>query len=230
MNKSLLLLHGALGSSRQFETLQDLLSHSFTVHSFDFEGHGNGVISERPFRIEYFAENVMNFIREHSMEQSNIVGYSMGGYVGLYCAKHYPGYIQSVLTLGTKFYWTPDYASREVKKLQPAIIEEKVPAFALELQKRHCNHDWKNVLNKTSEMMQSLGDTPVLTHDDIAGIESRLSFGIAEKDVTVSIEETERLSRINAAGEFFVLPASFHPLEKIRTRLFADIITDFHSR
>lgn len=230
MKMSLLLLHGALGSSRQFETLQQLLSQTFNLHSFDFEGHGDGVRSERPYRIEFFAENVMNYLHDNSMEQVNIVGYSMGGYVALYCAKHYPHLIKSVLTLGTKFYWTADYARREVKKLQPSLIEEKVPAFAMELQKRHRNHDWKNVLQKTSEMMVSLGDTPVLTQDDVAEISSRLSFGIAEKDTTVSIEETERLARINPVSEMFVLPASYHALEKIRTNLLANVISDFHLR
>ena len=40
MKKKLLLLHGALGSAQQFDTLIALLEHTYDVFSFDFEGHG----------------------------------------------------------------------------------------------------------------------------------------------------------------------------------------------
>ena len=38
--KHLILLHGALGDSAQFDVLSTLLADDFDVHSFDFSGHG----------------------------------------------------------------------------------------------------------------------------------------------------------------------------------------------
>ena len=230
MKKKLLLLHGALGSAQQFDTLITLLEKTYEVFTCDFEGHGTGQTTHRHYRIEHFAENVHNFIKDNSLQSCHIIGYSMGGYVGLYCARHYPELIESVITLGTKFFWSADYAMNEIKKLQPEIIQAKVPAFAQILEKRHAKHEWKNVLANTAEMMVHLGNTKPLTSEDIQMITARLSIGVAEKDITVSVDETEKLARCNPQSEFYVLPGSFHPLEKIRTALWASIITDFIER
>lgn len=230
MKKKLLLLHGALGSAQQFDTLIALLEHTYDVFSFDFEGHGNGEITDHDFRIEYFSENVINFLKNNSIQSCHIIGYSMGGYVGLYCARHYSPFVESVITLGTKFFWNDDYAHNEVKKLQPEIIQVKVPLFAEILHKRHEKHDWKNLVTKTAEMMVHLGNNMPLTSEDIQIISARLSIGVAEKDTTVSVDETERLARSNQKSELYVLPGSYHPLEKIRTTLWASIITDFIER
>ena len=58
--RTLLLLHGALGTSVQLEPLTERLrASSFRVHALDFEGHGLGAPGTRPYRIEHFAENVL---------------------------------------------------------------------------------------------------------------------------------------------------------------------------
>src|SRR5258706_11557389 len=58
----LLLLHGALGSSDQLAELSELLTQHYNVHTFDFEGHGKTSSRERPFRIEHFAENILEYL------------------------------------------------------------------------------------------------------------------------------------------------------------------------
>jgi len=52
----LLLLHGAVGASPQFEPLQPLLEDRYQLHRLDFEGHGSSSPRERPFRIEHFKQ------------------------------------------------------------------------------------------------------------------------------------------------------------------------------
>ena len=122
----------------------------------NFEGHG-GRPSDRPYSIDAFSENLVSFIHEKELNQANIFGYSMGGYVALKTAQTRPDLINKIFTLGTKFNWSPESAAKEVKMLNPDKIEEKVPAFAKALQERHSPGDWKVVLRKTSEMMIDLG-------------------------------------------------------------------------
>ncbi|HEV8538157.1 MAG TPA: alpha/beta fold hydrolase [Bacteroidota bacterium] len=97
----LLLLHGALGASAQFEPLLPHLSPYYTLHTFDFEGHGRTPSRNRSFRIEHFAENILEYLDEHALPQSHIFGYSMGGYAALYLALIRPGRVKHIATLGT---------------------------------------------------------------------------------------------------------------------------------
>lgn len=57
----LLLLHGALGAKTQFQTLIPYLQEYFTLHSFDFEAHGQFKLKDRPFREVHFAGNVLDY-------------------------------------------------------------------------------------------------------------------------------------------------------------------------
>ena len=227
MKKTLAILHGALGSSEQFSTIVSMLEKEYNVATLDFEGHGVGKSNQRPYRMEYFAENVIDFLNKNSIEKSSIFGYSMGGYVGLYCALHFPERVNSVVTLGTKFYWTPEYAASEVKKLNPDIIEQKLPAFAEILKNRHSKHDWRNVLEKTAEMMIELGNNPCLSESEIGRITIPLCVGVADKDNMVTASETEQLAKSNEKASFYVLPQSYHPIEKTNNVVLVDVINSF---
>ena len=149
MKQHLLLLHGAIGSKQQLQELADILEDKYIVHTISFSAHGGTHISEEPFSIELFAEEVLNYLQENNIAQTTVFGYSMGGYVALYLAKYYPQKINKVITLATKFYWDEEIAAREIKMLDADLIQKKLPAFAQQLQQRHAPQDWKIVLEKT---------------------------------------------------------------------------------
>ena len=65
--------------------------------------------------------------------------------------------INSIVTFGTKFNWSKEAAAKEVKMLNPEVIEEKVPKFAQMLKDTHAPNDWKTLLHKTAAMMKGLG-------------------------------------------------------------------------
>lgn len=210
----LLLLHGALGASEQFSRLMPLLADRFQLHRLDFEGHGGAPARDRPFRIEHFAENVIDYLDAQAIARIDIFGYSMGGYVALYLARTQPDRIGRIATLGTKLMWAPEVAAREVKMLDPKTIAEKVPNFARALEARHTASGWENVLARTVEMMIALGDRPALSSEDYAAIEARVRICVGDRDATVGVEESAAVYRLLPHGELDVLPGAPHPLEK----------------
>ncbi|HMV91636.1 MAG TPA: alpha/beta fold hydrolase, partial [Cyclobacteriaceae bacterium] len=130
MTHSVLLIHGALGSASQLEPVKIALQNSgLAVHSMDLSGHG-GAAFQTQFGIEQFASDVLKWLDQNSLRTVNVFGYSMGGYVSLEFASKYPKRVGSIVTLGTKFDWSVESAAREVRKLNPEKILEKVPAFA----------------------------------------------------------------------------------------------------
>jgi pimeloyl-ACP methyl ester carboxylesterase len=223
----LLLLHGALGASAQFDPLRPLLTEYYHLHLLDFDGHGSAAPSARPFRIEHFADNVLTYLGHHAIEQIDIFGYSMGGYVGLYLATIAPTRVGRIATLGTKFRWDTETAAREVALLNPERIAAKVPHFAQALAERHPITGWETVVRKTADLLQALGEHPVLAATDWRTIAHPVRIHIGDRDTTVSIEESVEVYRSLAQGELVVLPQTPHPLEKVAYLRLAHSLLDF---
>lgn len=212
--KNLLLLHGAVGSSRQLEGLAEALSGEYVVHTLDFSGHGGRALPGF-FSIETFADDVLAFMDAKSLTSVSIFGYSMGGYVALFLARHHPEKVSSVFTLATKFEWSPEIAQREAKMLDPNKISEKIPAFASVLKERHQPVPWEKVLLKTTEMMLDMGEHNPLSAEDFAVIAQRVRLSVGDKDAMVTIEETTAAYRQLPCASLAVLPNVQHPIEKI---------------
>ena len=222
----LILLHGATGAASQFQPLVHELK-DYANFSFDFEGHGESLPTQREFRIEYFAENLQYFIEHHNLAPARIVGYSMGGYVALWLAAQSPKLVHSIITLGTSLAWNPTHAHQQVKFLNADVMEEKVPAYADELKRRHAACDWRLVLAKTANMMLDLGENPRLTSEVYARISCKVRYGIGDRDKMVSFNETLEAYRATPASEFYVLPGTEHPLDRVAPKRWASQIRDF---
>lgn len=209
------MLHGAIGSSLQLETFADSLKKDFEIYLWNFTGHGGKDIPSEPFSIKMFADDVLLFIDKNKLSGINVFGYSMGGYVALYIARHYPGKINKIFTTATKFNWTPETSLKESKLLNPENIIEKFPVLAKELEQRHSQWNWKAVLNKTSEMMIALGFQPELMSGDFKYIENEILLSVGDRDKMVSIEETIDVYRKLKNGRLLVIPNTPHPIEKL---------------
>ncbi len=227
MNKNnIILLHGALRSKQQFEQLEKVLSNQFNVFTLNFEGHGDKV-SDSEFSIDLFTNNTLAFLRENDIEQTNIFGYSMGGYVGLKLARLYPERVNSIVTLGTKFNWTRESAAKEIKMLNPEVIAEKVPKFAEHLERTHYPNDWKAILNKTAKMMSDLAEGKKMNNSDLSQIQHRVLIGIGALDKMVSIDESENAVSHLINGQLKIIEGFQHPIEKNDHNQLAAIITEF---
>jgi pimeloyl-ACP methyl ester carboxylesterase len=226
--QKLLFLHGALGSAENFTELTQLLASDFEVFTLDFEGHGLNQTSDDPLTIAGFAQQVLYFLDENKIEKMNIFGYSMGGYVGLYLAKHHTERIERLFTLATKLDWTIEGSQKEASLLNPEIIKEKVPKFAAALEKLHGNN-LGNLMFKTAEMMLELGKTPAMKNDDFSQITTPTLMAVGDKDNMVSIEETLIVYRQLLTGQFLVLPNTQHPIERVNQEELAHQLRKYFS-
>ncbi|MFL5763676.1 MAG: alpha/beta fold hydrolase [Bacteroidia bacterium] len=211
--KQLLLLHGAIGAKDQLEPLREKLVADFAVHTISFSGHGGEPMPES-FSIEIFAKDVLKYLQEKKIGTVSIFGYSMGGYVALYLAKHHPQKVEKVFTLATKFAWTPGISQKEIKMLDAAKIEEKIPAFAKALQLRHAPHDWKILLKKTADMMTGLGNKNALTLEDLESIICPCIVSVGDNDNMVTLDETKAMAHHLKNARLHIFPDMLHPIEK----------------
>ncbi|MEW6469897.1 MAG: alpha/beta hydrolase [Bacteroidota bacterium] len=226
--RQLLLLHGAIGSKEQLSSLAGLLSGYYDVHTLNFSGHGGGAVPAR-FNMDVFAADVLRYMDDRQIGQADIFGYSMGGYVALSLAYCYPSRIGKIMTLATKFDWSPATAEKESKMLDPDKIEQKLPAFADALRQRHAPQDWKMVLQRTAAMMREMGAQPPLTESILSQIGHKAMIGVGEKDKMVTVEETKRTSDLLKRGKFFLLENTPHPIEQIDSGKLKKACLDFFS-
>ena len=224
--KDLLLLHGALGDGTQLAPLQAALDGRVRCHLIEFEGHGR-TPSQHRYSIERFVQNVRAYMSAARLERASVFGYSMGGYVALALASE-SAEIESVATLATKLAWTPDAAASEIRRLDPAKIRAKVPAFADVLERRHADvGGWELVLTRTAELMTSLGSHPVVDDAMLARIRQTAKLMVGDRDTVVSVDETARAANLLANGELTVLPDTAHPFEQVQIQALADQLHAF---
>ncbi|HPH85882.1 MAG TPA: alpha/beta fold hydrolase [Ferruginibacter sp.] len=223
----ILLLHGAIGAKDQLSALSVLLTERYEVHAIDFYGHGGKPLPDEPFSIPMFSKQVLEFLDSRSIESIHIFGYSMGGYVGMYLAKHHPGRIRNLITLATKFYWDEPVAAKEIPQLNAGLIEQKLPAFAQQLLQRHHPQDWKTVLEKTKELLLNLGKNNALHLNDYSEIEARCLLLLGDRDKMVSLEETEAVYAHLPDSQLGILPGTPHPIEQVDMNLLSFMIHHF---
>lgn len=200
-------LHGALGSAAQFNAIQPLIQGT----ALDFPGHGRKTVTE-PFSLRLFAQSVLDEINASGEDQVEIFGYSMGGYVALYLAAHFPERIRSVITLGTKLEWSPEVAAGMNRMFDPEKIEAKVPAFAAVLAETHV--DWKAVCRETAAFLEVLGNGGGLTDADFGRIQCPVVIGWGDQDHVVTEAESRRVAGLIPQGELEILPDVKHVFEQ----------------
>ena len=215
--QQLLLLHGAIGAMDQLSELEIYLADSFFVHRLNFSGHGGYPATHQPFSIRLFSQDVINFLDKKGIETINIFGYSMGGYVAMYLAKHHPQRIQKIITLATKFTWNEAIAANEIKMLNVDKIEEKLPDFANSLKKRHAPNSWKTLLEKTAAMLVEMGEDNPLKPIDYLSIQHSTLLMLGDRDKMVTLDETLEVYKNLPNAQLAVLPNTPHPIEMINT-------------
>jgi pimeloyl-ACP methyl ester carboxylesterase len=222
----LLLLHGAMGSRVQLQPLVEMLSGNYNVYSMDFAGHGGREVPE-VLSISAFANEVIEWLKENGLQKINLFGYSMGGYVALYLAKHYPEVVESVTTFATKLHWDKETAAKEVAMLQPEVIERKVPKFAAELQERHNRSDWKLLMKRTGEMIKTMGDSNPLQSDDYKQLQCPVLLMLGDRDKMVTLDETVEVYRNIPDAQLAVLPGTRHAIEQADYKMVGFFIRNF---
>lgn len=222
----LLLLHGAIGASRQLVPLVGLLRDSRKIYAPDFTGHGGRPIDGH-FSMKILAEDVLQFMEKEGIEKADVFGYSMGGYVGMYLAKHYPEKVRRIITLATKYHWDEATAAKEVKMLDPEKIQQKIPSFADTLKERHAPNDWREVLKKTADMMLALGCDNTLKAEDYTSINIPALLLIGDRDKMITLEETIAVYKALPYAQMGILPDTQHPIEQTDIELLGMMIKRF---
>jgi pimeloyl-ACP methyl ester carboxylesterase len=211
---TIILLHGALGSKKQMEPIHNLLNDFFETTSINFSGHGGNPIPALEFSLEMFMNDVLKEIERLQVKKVNILGYSLGGYVGLNLALKYPQKINKLVTLSTKLKWDRDFAEKEAQKILPEFIEKNHPKLADKLKATHHPEDWRVICKKTSDFFLDLGKNH-LSEDELAQINHQVLLSTGDRDEIATFPETYHIYKRMNNSQLLVMPNTGHQIEKM---------------
>ncbi len=104
----LLLLHGWMASAdlNWYPTYQPLIDAGYRVIAPDHRGHGRGLRTTQPFRLEDCAADAAALVRQLGVGPLPVVGYSMGGPVTMLMARDHPDTVTTITLGATALNWT----------------------------------------------------------------------------------------------------------------------------
>ena len=208
----ILCLHGALGTAAQFDTIRPYFPENIPVLAPTLPGHGNEVL-DHAYSLSYFAAAVLDILDQAKITQTDIFGYSMGGYLALWLAWKHPTRVRRIVTLNTKLDWTPESAERMGNMFDPEKIVSKVPQLAEALAKTH--DDWRKVAQYSADFVQSLGAGHGLPQEAFQQINCPVFVLRGELDTTVSEAESQEVAAWLPNGQYAAITGGKHALEQL---------------
>jgi 3-oxoadipate enol-lactonase len=119
---AVLLLHGWTASADlNFFPVYDCLAGAYRVIAMDARGHGRGMRSAEPFTLEDCADDAAALLDQIGPGRVVVVGYSMGGPVGMLLARRHPGRVRALVMQATALQWRDAALERMSWRLLSAV-------------------------------------------------------------------------------------------------------------
>jgi len=99
----LLLLHGGLGSIEMFEPGLPQLARSRLVLAVDLHGHGRTGLGDRPISLVDMGNDMAVLMRQLRHSTVDVLGYSLGGGVGLQFAIQHPAQVRRLVVVSAGY-------------------------------------------------------------------------------------------------------------------------------
>jgi len=208
----IVMLHGANGRGQAIQSLVEVL-RPLKVHAPDMVGHGGRALPER-LSIADMAADVVNFMDSRGIPRAVAGGYSVGGYVALYVARHYPERVSGVVTLATKWIFDERTVAHLTHLADPERLSRPGNPRAAQLEAAHRPQDWRRVTEANRQLFRDLGARPPLSQDDLRAIGKPALVLSSEDDQLVPRDEAVALGKLLGctAG---LMPGQCHPLSAV---------------
>lgn len=126
----LIILHGLLGSTRNWQTVGKLLSEHFEVHALDLRNHGESPWQATMSYTE-LATDITNWMDSQGIAKATLMGHSLGGKVAMKVALEAPERLTQLIVVDIAPKTYPHAWLDEIKalmELQPHELESRQAA------------------------------------------------------------------------------------------------------
>ena len=156
--KPLVLLHGGLGAIEMFGPNLTALAKGRQVIGVDLQGHGRTADIDRPLSVLFMADDIAALIKHLGLQSADIMGYSLGGGVGLQTAIRHPEVVNKLVVVSTPFRrngFYPDILAQQGQVTAAAAEGMKqTPMYQMYASLAPRPQDWARLLGKIGEAMK----------------------------------------------------------------------------
>jgi len=217
---TMLLLHGGLTDSRDFEPNLASLADRFRILLPDRRGHGHTADVPGPITIELMARDTVAFLEKLTDKPAYLVGYSAGAAVALRVAIDRPDLVDKLVLISGAFH-------RDGMIMLPSAEGTPPPPLVAryaEVSPDGAGH-FPTIIAKVAK---AAAEEPGLCRADLAAV-VRPTLVMAGDDDLVTLDHTVALYQGLANAQLAVIPAASHLLlfEKpgLCTRLVEEFLT-----
>jgi pimeloyl-ACP methyl ester carboxylesterase len=201
----LLLLHGQFASIGMFSRILPPLAQSRRVVAVEQQGHGHTADVDRPLRFEQMADDTSALLRHIGIEQSDVYGYSTGGWVALHLALRHSSMVRK-LAVSSTAYDIDGY----LPQIKAGLLNPRPDAFPKIIRESYERvapkpDQWLTLVAKAGE--QAAAERG-LTAAQLSSISAPALVIAAERDV-IRPEHSRELARL-LRTELVILPDSDH--------------------
>jgi pimeloyl-ACP methyl ester carboxylesterase len=154
----LILLHGGFGSVEMFGPNIELLAAGRRVIGVDLQSHGRSPAADRSMRFETMADDIAALIGSLGLGRVSIMGFSLGGAVGLRTAIQHPEVIERLVLVSTVFKrqgWYPEMTAG-MDAMGPETAGQLMQTPMYEAYRRVAPRveDWPVLVRQMSEVLK----------------------------------------------------------------------------
>lgn len=237
----LVLVHGFLGGSAQWEAELEHLRHRFDVVAPDLAGYGDASHLSAPGDIETHARSVLATLDHLGVERFHLLGHSMGGMVVQEMVRLAPARVQRLVLYATGPLGSIPGRFETMARSRERLAEEGLARTARRtcatwLLDREASPAYERLAAlacRASEAAAHAGLCAMEGWDGrahLAAIEQPTLVIWGEGDRSYGWTQIEMLWRTIPKASLAVLPACAHALHLERTALFHALLLDFLSR
>ncbi len=95
----LIILHGLFGTLDNWQTIAKQLAEEYTVFILDLPNHGRSPHTEGVFDYEIMADALAEFLQEHWIYETRLIGHSMGGKLAMQFALSHPDIVKKLVVV-----------------------------------------------------------------------------------------------------------------------------------
>lgn len=100
----LILLHGNGEDSSYFKYQTEEFSKYFRVFALDTRGHGKTPRGDKPFTLNQFSEDLLDFMNEKNIDKAHLLGFSDGGNIAILFALKHSEHIEKLVLNGANLF------------------------------------------------------------------------------------------------------------------------------
>jgi pimeloyl-ACP methyl ester carboxylesterase len=162
-------------------------------------GHGDRPLPAS-FSMAVLADDLLKRLDEDRIEKPFLFGYSFGGRLALYIARHFPGRVQGICTLGANFVKSDEIMMKAMRAFDPRSLDGQAP--------RRYQDFHRLVYSWLQRQVEGLTE---LSEEDVRAIDVPVLLLGGIRDTVTPAEDAEKLYRLLPNGRLVLFEGTAHP-------------------